>query len=195
MITINGVTKRFGDLVLFEHYSRQFTGDKVCITADNGTGKTTLLSMIAGLDKPCQGEIVLQQKRAAKRHHVVALASDCIPFPEFLSARDLLMLSTEAWQCQFPEYLIAGFHFTPFLDTAYADLSSGNKKKLQLINALMRQAPYLLLDEPSATLDHGAVQFLLEVLNRYHGVIVITSHEPEPFLAAGFSLAPLFTKA
>lgn len=195
MIIINGLTKRFGDLVLFEHYSRQFSGGKVCITADNGTGKTTLLSMIAGIDEPCQGEIVLQHTRAAKRHHLVALASDCIPFPEFLSARDLLMLGVEAWQCQFPEHLIAGFHFSPFLDTTYADLSSGNKKKLQLINALMRQTPYLLLDEPTATLDHGAVQFLLDVLNQYPGEMIITSHEPEPFLAAGFTLVPLFAEA
>ncbi|MEJ6474896.1 ATP-binding cassette domain-containing protein [Pseudoalteromonas piscicida] len=191
MITIKRLNKCFTKAPLFNNYSQHFSHRRACLTAPNGAGKTTLLCMIAGLDLAFEGEILLQEEVVGKRQAMVALASDNIPFPPFLRAKEILTLTCEAWQCAYPDKLIKQFQFEPFLETKCADLSSGNKKKLQLINALMRNTPYLLLDEPTAALDSDGCQTIIELVKAYPGQILMTSHEPQPFLNAGFVSVPL----
>ncbi|MDW7550122.1 ATP-binding cassette domain-containing protein [Pseudoalteromonas peptidolytica] len=194
MIEINNIDKYFSKNALFKNYSQKFTHDKTCLSAPNGIGKTTLLCMIAGVDIAFSGQILLQNKEVKKRQSCVALASDNIPYPSFLPAKELLNLTSTAWQCDFPTELIHDFQFDPFLNTRYEDLSSGNKKKLQLINALMRNTPYLLLDEPTAALDAAGCEYIVEVVSNYEGMVLMTSHEPEPFLQVGFHCVPLIPK-
>lgn len=194
MITIKSLSKSFSKEVLFDNYSQEFEHNRICLAAPNGVGKTTLLCMIAGLDDAFNGDILLQDKKIDKRQTLVALASDNIPFPAFLRAKELLTLTSTAWQCDFPSQLVNDFQFEGFLMTRYADLSSGNKKKLQLINALMRNTPYLLLDEPTAALDAAGCEYIVELAQNYAGMVLMTSHEPEPFLQVGFHSAPLAPK-
>ena len=95
-----------------------------------------------------------------------------------------------------PEQLITGFRLDEHLNTRFRALSSGNQKKCQLIIAFLKQAPFLLLDEPSAALDQESIRFLLTLLDDYlndkpNGQIIITSHEPEVFLQHGFECSSL----
>lgn len=60
----------------------------------------------------------------------------------------------------------------------------------------MRDAPYLLLDEPSAALDQASIEYLLILLDKYlidkpSGQIIITCHEPAPFIKHSFECMPL----
>ncbi|MDQ9093793.1 ATP-binding cassette domain-containing protein [Pseudoalteromonas haloplanktis] len=196
MIEVIGLHKQFADNILYKDYSICFTAPRVCIEAPNGQGKTTLLMMLAGLEQAQRGQVFFSGKVLSEPYKQVAIASDRIALPEFLTAKQIINLSAKALSCHWPMGLIDGFNFTEFLNTRFDALSSGNQKKCQLILALMRDAPYLLLDEPSAALDQTSIQYLLDLLDKYlvdkaHGQIIITCHEPAPFIEHGFECMPL----
>ncbi|AOT09466.1 ABC transporter ATP-binding protein [Pseudoalteromonas luteoviolacea] len=192
MIKIENLTKVYVHKPIFEHFHIEFSAQKVCLEAPNGLGKSTLFSIIAGIDRAYNGAVYYDGERLKTPQYKVALASDNIEFPAFLTAKQLLTMTQQSWQCPFPEQLSELLGFTPFLDTTFSALSSGNQKKLQLINALMRQTPYVILDEPSAALDHQSTVHLIEFLKGYQGQILISCHEPRPFFEMGFVPQPLF---
>ncbi|MEI8642287.1 hypothetical protein P4S68_19525 [Pseudoalteromonas sp. Hal099] len=80
-------------------------------------------------------------------HKQVAIASDSIALPDFLTAKQIINLSSIHLAAVGQQLIVDGFNFNEFLNTRFDALSSGNQKKCQLILALMRDAPYLLLDE------------------------------------------------
>ncbi len=190
------LNKRFASAQVFENYSKQFQGNKVCLQAANGRGKTTLLMMLAGLEKPQSGRILYNNETICCPQNYVSIASDRIALPDFLTARQIIELSCKALNKDMPEQLITGFNFTKHLNTRFSALSSGNQKKCQLITTFLKQAPFLLLDEPSAALDQTSIQFLLTLLDDYlddkpNGQIIITSHEAEVFIQHGFECTSL----
>jgi len=196
MIEVIGLHKQFAENVLYSGYSVEFCAPKICIEAPNGQGKTTLLMMLAELETRQSGQILFSKKALTEPHKQVAIASDCIALPDFLTAKQIINLSVNTLGCDWPTTIIDGFNFNEFLNTRFDALSSGNQKKCQLILALMRDAPYLLLDEPSAALDQASIQYLLVLLDEYlidkpNGQIVITCHEPAPFIERGFECIPL----
>ncbi|KID58170.1 ABC transporter ATP-binding protein [Pseudoalteromonas luteoviolacea] len=193
MIKVENLSKVFVHKPIFEKYHIEFSAPKVCLEAPNGLGKSTLFSIIAGLDRAYAGIVSYDGERLKTPQDKVALASDNIKFPAFLTAKQLLTMTQQSWQCPFPDQLIELLGFSSFLDTTFSALSSGNQKKLQLINALMRQTPYVILDEPSAALDHQSTLHLIEYLKDYQGQILISCHEPKPFFDMGFVPQSLFS--
>ncbi|MCF6436370.1 ATP-binding cassette domain-containing protein [Pseudoalteromonas sp. MMG022] len=193
MIEIKQLYKQFANKIVFENYDNCFLASKCCVLGENGLGKTTLFTIIAGLDPHYHGQILLAGEHKPALQQYVALASDKVPFPQFLTARQILSMTSVSWQCELPLALAQQFGFTGFLDTFVKDLSSGNHKKLQLLNAIMRNTPYLILDEPSAALDQAGVEVLCQWLASFSGQVLISSHEPQPFLDIGFTTQPLFS--
>ena len=196
MIEVIGLNKQFTTNVLYSDYNITFTAPRVCIEAPNGQGKTTLLMMLAGLEGKQSGAFLFSGNTLNDPHNQVAIASDRIALPDFLTAKQIINLSVSALGCDWPKALISGFNFNEFLNTRFDVLSSGNQKKCQLILVLMRGAPYLLLDEPSAALDQTSIHYLLVLLDDYlldkpDGQIIITCHEPAPFIEHGFECMSL----
>lgn len=196
MIEINNLNKRFASAHVFENYSKLLQSKRVCLQAANGKGKTTLLMMLAGLEKPQSGQVLYNNEALKSPQNDISIASDRIALPDFLTARQVIELSCKALKKEMPEQLITGFNFTEHLNTRFSALSSGNQKKCQLITAFLKQAPFLLLDEPSAALDQTSIQFLLTLLDGYlddkpNGQVIITSHEPEVFIQHGFECTTL----
>ncbi|BBN80993.1 multidrug ABC transporter ATP-binding protein [Pseudoalteromonas sp. A25] len=194
MIEINSLNKQYADKLVFRDYCSQFTHQKTCVTGENGLGKTSLFAIIAGLDPHFSGQIFLSGKRVTNLQTHVALASDRVSFPSFLTSRQVLLMTNQAWQCEMPLSFAEELGFTSFLDTRVAALSSGNNKKLQLLNAIMRGTEYLILDEPSAALDKHGIDVICQWLSHYQGHVLISSHEPKPFLSIGFVSQPLFSQ-
>ncbi|OUS68686.1 ABC transporter ATP-binding protein [Pseudoalteromonas sp. A601] len=196
MIEVIGLHKEFAENVLYDDYHIKFTAPKICIEAPNGQGKTTLLMMLVELEGRQSGQVLFSGKALTEPHKQVAIATDRIALPGFLTAQQIINLSANTLGCNWPTALIDGFNFNDFLNTRFDALSSGNQKKCQLILALMRDAPYLLLDEPSAALDQASIEYLLNLLDEYltdkpEGQIIITCHEPAPFIEHGFECMPL----
>jgi len=179
--------------VLWQHYSADLRAPRLCLQAPNGYGKSTLLLLIAGLLQPTQGHILLQGVPCdgAARVQQVALASDSLPLPDWLTAQQLIELQQACWKRRLDPSLLSLLNFSHQLQTPYGQLSSGNRKKCQLLLALLRQCPLLLLDEPGAGLDQHSLQQLPAILASYPGQIILTSHEPLLFQQAGFVLQEL----
>jgi ABC-2 type transport system ATP-binding protein len=190
MIKVANLTKYYSKAPLFADFNISIDAQKVCITAPNGRGKSTLFRLIAGIEGSFSGQITVNSLND-KPQSLVALASDGIVFPSFMTAKQILELTCASWQSVWPQELIDDFRFDAFLDTKVNKLSSGNQKKLQLINAMLRKTPVLILDEPSAALDSHAVTYLLNWCKTYTGQLVISCHEPDPFESIGFVLQPL----
>lgn len=196
MVEVIGLNKQFSGNVVFKDYNKVFSDQKGCIEAPNGQGKTTLLMMLAGLEKPQNGSILFAGNKLKEPKKTVAIASDRIALPDFLTANQIIDLSVSTCGCDWPHSLVNGFNFNAFLNTRFDALSSGNQKKCQLILALMRKSPYLLLDEPTAALDQSSIHTLLSQLDVYlddkpNGQIIITCHEPAVFIEHGFKCISL----
>lgn len=193
LFQVNGVTKLYFDKVVFSNYIAQFDAERLLITGQNGLGKSTLFALLAGLEPFQSGEIMLAGKMmpTSKLQRKVALASDKIVFPAFLTAKQVLALTAQYQQCSDVAPLIEKFGFSNFVETKVGNLSSGNLKKLQLINALIRKVDVLLLDEPTAALEHKSHPILMEFIKQFTGQVIVTSHEPDPFINANFTLQAL----
>ncbi|KKO49462.1 hypothetical protein VT06_06420 [Arsukibacterium sp. MJ3] len=190
-LTINNLSLTRGDQIIFHHYQLALSHRRHCLHAANGTGKSSLLCTIAGLLPLNGGTIHWQGQPVQSVQQQIAIASDSVLLPEFITAKNLLQLSQSNWQLRWPQQLIDAFAFTAQLQQTVANLSAGNLKKLQLILAFMRQPALLLLDEPDIALDEPAQLSLWQLINDYPGTIVAASNTPESFVRQGFELVRL----
>lgn len=190
-LRIEQVSLNRGQQPVLVDYQRVFQHRRTCLLAPNGAGKSSLLCAIAGLLPLQRGRIVWQDRAVKAAQADIAIASDSILLPEFLSASDCLQLQQSMWRLHWPEQLIADFHFQGQLAKPVASLSAGNLKKLQLILALMRNSSLLLLDEPTVALDKPALATLWHYIASYKGVIVAASHDTDALAAHGFVLEAL----
>ncbi|MGB3726963.1 MAG: ATP-binding cassette domain-containing protein [Glaciecola sp.] len=191
MLQINDLDYHYQHLQIFAHLNMGLTGPRHCISGANGLGKSTLLTIIAQLQTPSRGSVLLHGKSVSASQ--VALASDSISFPPFLSAADILKTSADMYQCDWPIAIVEGFRFVEHIHKRVDELSAGNLKKLQLINALMRQCEVLLVDEPNIALDASSLAFMWSVFNDYSGMIVAATNEPALFVDKGYVVTDLNT--
>lgn len=180
-----------GQLPVLVDYQRVFSHRRTCLLAPNGAGKSSLLCAIAGLLPLHHGRIVWQGREVKAAQADIAIASDSILLPDFLTARDCLQLQLSMWQLDWPGQLITDFHFQTQLAKPVASLSAGNLKKLQLILALMRKSSLLLLDEPTVALDQPALAALWQYVSGYDGTMLAASHDADALVAHGFVLEAL----
>ncbi len=202
LLHITGLSKTYysakGLEVVFEDYQKQFKTNRVCLTGKNGSGKSTLLLMIAGLVTHDSGQFLFADSNNAptylsdkERVSSIALASDSLVFPSFLTAHEILNVNNKMWAKAWPNDLIEQFEFMPHLQKNVSSLSAGNLKKLQLIYAFMRQPSILLLDEPNLALDSRSVNALWDNIEQFKGMVICASNEPDLYVKNGFAVVPL----
>ena len=157
------------------------------ILGANGTGKSTLLKILAGVLRPnagrflWQGEDLLRKPRL--RAAAVAYVPQGTPLIEELSARDNLRLwyEPEALAHSLDGGVLRQLGVDEFLNTAAAQLSGGMRKRLSIGCALARNPTILLLDEPTAALDLVGKERILRCFENFResgGLLVIASHDP-----------------
>ena len=192
MVKIKGLHKHFDKLVVFDSYNAVFNEPRCCIFAPNGTGKSTLLCMIAGIMPTNKGTITFLNAPINEMRKQIAIASNSVAFPGFMSGKDLLELTQSTHDCQWPGDLIERFAFTAHQLTPIESLSTGNYKKLQLINALMRTPKLLLLDEPNLALDDRSTDVFWELMATFEHQVIVASNEPNLFEKRGFVTTDMF---
>ncbi len=138
-------------------------GDIVGIVGPNGSGKSTLVDLIDGLHQPVAGEVLVKGKptRAYKRKEMareVALVPQHFDLDFDLAVREVVemgsyCLGKDPAVCGDPDLMLARLGVADLASRRFSELSGGEKQLVVLAQALMQQAPLLLLDEPASALD------------------------------------------
>lgn len=148
--------------------------DKVGIIGINGTGKTTLLDILAGKSLPDKGNI---SKATGVR---ISYLEQNPMFGENLSLLQIVFENADAATKQVKEYeaksILTKMGFSD-LDMDTSALSGGEKKRIAIARALVSPSELLILDEPTNHLDSQMVLWLEGYLNRYNGAIVMVTHD------------------
>ena len=169
IINIEHISKLFGDKLIFDDASFGLQeGDKVGIVGINGTGKSTLLRMVAGEETPDSGQIIRQNN----------LKMAYLPqTPEF--PKDATVLSyaisgdEEDWQVQSNLVQLGITEYDAKLDT----LSGGQRRKVALAKVLASDFDVLILDEPTNHLDNAMLSWLEDYLKNYRGTVFMVTHD------------------
>ena len=170
IINIEHISKRFGDKFLFEDASFGVQeGDKIGIVGINGTGKSTLLQMIAGEDEPDEGQIVRQNGKKTAYLLQSPCFEGCTTISDYAFAGD----TDGGWKVQSNLTKLGIFDYMAELNT----LSGGQKRKVALAKVLAEDADILLLDEPTNHLDEEMILWLEDYLRAYRGVVLIVTHD------------------
>ena len=170
IINIEHITKRFGDKFLFEDASFGVQeGDKIGIVGINGTGKSTILKMIAGEEEPDEGQIIRQNGKKA---------AYLLQNPVFCADSDIAGYALDGnpdtdWKVQSNLTKLGILDYTAKM----ADLSGGQRRKVALAKVLAEDVDILLLDEPTNHLDEGMIIWLEDYLRNYLGVVLMVTHD------------------
>lgn len=163
-------------------------GDRLMVTGENGTGKTTLLSLIAGILKPTSGRIFIDGRAAGKqKKRTVGFIPQFTVQPHFsLSVSEVVGLGLDVHTKNKEKEIEQALERTSSLHLAsrdFATLSGGEKQKVSLSRCLAQHAKLLLLDEPTASLDSENKQMVVDIVRSLTlteiPTIIIVTHDPE----------------
>ncbi len=144
------------------------SGDRLGIVGINGTGKSTLLRVLAGAVRPESGNI-----RRSRELKVAVLDQDAaLPAGRVLDA--VLATGAEKWAA---EAALTRLGMGSFFDEPTTALSGGEKKRVALAVALVQPSNLLILDEPTNHLDIDGITWLEEQLEAHRGGLVLVTHD------------------
>ena len=190
ILQTESLTKRFSKILAVDHLS--FSLEKGSITAllgGNGAGKTTTLSMLLGLLEPSSGSIRLfGQDFIRDRFSVLGrmnFSSPYVDLPQRLTVRENLLVYAKMYGVSRPRERVAevasSFRMEELLDRRMRKLSSGQKTRASLAKAMINEPEFLLLDEPTASLDPDTTAWIRDLLGQYRKergtTILFASHD------------------
>ena len=178
VIEFKGVSKSYGDRLLIDDLSFQVPpGAIIGIIGPNGAGKSTLFRMIAGTEKPDNGEIVIGHtvQMAFVDQSRDSLRGDKTVWEEISNGADILTVGR--YETQSRAY-IGRFNFKgQDQQKMVGTLSGGERGRLYLAKTLITGANVLLLDEPSNDLDVETLRALEDALLEFAGCVLVISHD------------------
>ena len=176
LIALEQISKVYTERKLFDKADFFLQeGEKVGVIGINGTGKSTLLRILAGLEEPDSGKVT----RAG--HIVIRFLPQ---HPEVIPGQNVIqtVLKDHGEQAADPAFeaqaksMLTRLGVSDF-EEPVEQLSGGQKKRLALVSALLTKADVLVLDEPTNHLDHDMSDWLEETLKNYRGTLVMVTHD------------------
>lgn len=175
IINLETITKSYTERKLFDKASFSLhEGEKVGVIGINGTGKSTLLKIMAGMETPDEGKVTMA-------NHIVVryLPQNPVFDPELSVLNSVLAASSEdvAWNLESDaKSMMTRLGITDFSQKT-GELSGGQRKRLALVAALLVPCDVLILDEPTNHLDAPMADWLEDFLKRRRGALVMITHD------------------
>ena len=175
ILNIEHISKTFGDKTIFDDVSLGVhQGDKIGVLGVNGTGKSTLLKIIAGQETADEGEEIFGR----------GIRTAFLPQnPEFPDGAKVLSYVTEGKHdpdgnepVSEAKTILTKLGICDF-DESVDHLSGGQKKRAALARTLVDPADVLILDEPTNHIDNDMALWLEDYLNRFKGVLIMVTHD------------------
>ena len=188
LIQVSNLTKSFDQFVAVNDVSFEVReGETFALLGPNGSGKTTTLKCLVGLALPTSGQMTIGGQDVSRNGRAARALMSYLPqrvsFHESLTAREVMEFYRRLRRLpagRVDEILnLSSFHFNGFASRPVSELSGGMIQRLGLAVACLPDAPILVLDEPTISLDpEGAIQFreFLTGLKRAGKTIVLSSH-------------------
>ena len=173
VLKIENLTKMFDKKIIFDNANLFLTyGEKVALIGKNGTGKSSLIKMIMGMDKQYSGDIKLGAsiKMGYIPQNIIIENTNQTILEYFLE--DNNFTETQA-RTKLAKY---GFRGENVFKKIYS-LSGGEKVRLLLIKLIQKDINFLILDEPTNHIDIDTRELLEEALNEYSGTVLFVSHD------------------
>lgn len=195
----SNLSKKYGELEVVKGVSISVAGGEfVCLVGKSGCGKTTLLSLLSGLERPTKGKVILNGKEitdsseddlALFRRENVGFIFQSFNLIPTLSAWENVALplfpikmTSEARRGRATE-LLNQMEMGARVDHLPSALSGGEKQRVAIARALINKPKILFADEPTGNLDSATGDAIMDILNRLHtqeGVaILMVTHEAE----------------
>lgn len=174
IINIEHISKVFGEKQVFDDISCGIhQGDKIGIIGINGTGKTTLLKIIAGLEEPDQGQVIFQKGLR------VTYLPQSPKFPEHATVLSYVADGADGADWGRESEAKNALNRLGITDhhEEVDHLSGGQKKRVALARTLVNPADVLILDEPTNHIDNEMAVWLEEYLNQWKGAIIMVTHD------------------
>lgn len=175
LLSLENITKAYTERVLLDGASFFLQeGEKVGIIGINGTGKSTLLKLAAGLEEPDTGSCI-------KANHVVIRYLPQTPeFDDSCTVWEHVekkISESTQWDMEGEAKSMLQTLGIVRLEQKISELSGGQRKRLALAEILMQPCDILVLDEPTNHLDHAMAAWLEEYLKRWRGSLIMVTHD------------------
>ena len=174
ILNLEHISKIYGDKVIFDDISYGIhQGDKIGIIGINGTGKTTFLRILAGLEEADEGQVITQN----------GLRITYLPqHPQFPEGATVLSYVTQgqtdkSWNPETEAHMVLNRLGITNHEEEISHLSGGQKKRVALAAVLANPSDVLILDEPTNHLDNEMASWLEDYLNRFKGVVIMVTHD------------------
>ena len=186
MIEVKNIYKRYRNTVLDDISFTAEKGQCIGIIGANGCGKTTLLSIMAGVNKAQSGKIYYNNELADRKSvfkKYIAYVPQENPLIDELTTKDNLLLwlgSNKKIKDGFENGVLKDLGIDEFLNKQVNELSGGMKRRLSIGISLSNNAPIMLLDEPGSALDiYGKQEVNSYILNyvKNGGTVVMSTHD------------------
>ncbi len=178
VVSLRGVSKGYDGKVLFEDLDWDVPpGAIVGITGANGLGKTTLINLIVGREKPDSGEVDVGQN--TRFCYVDQTRQELDPgktvYEEVSGGSEIIEYGDKELSVR---HYLARFLFTGAIQqTPVGRLSGGERARVQLAKSLRQQSNFVILDEPTNDLDLMTLRVLEEALEAYPGCAIVITHD------------------
>lgn len=197
LLEVDNLGMRFSGQALFRGLSFAHGPGVVALMGENGIGKSTLLTRLAGVHPAQEGRVVVggheldgpgQAPQAARRQ--LAWVPDESVAYEFMTGNEFLrMVLALRGQAMAPDLpgLVEGFGLAPHTGRRFGEMSLGTRKKFMLASGLASDARVVLMDEPTNGIDAGAKAFLLERFRRGRDsrLFLFSTHDAEAVAQSG----------
>ena len=177
ILTADNITKAYGERRLLDGASFFLQeGEKVGIIGINGTGKSTLLKILAGMEEPDEGKVIRAQGMVVRflPQHPSFRPEDTLI--EALLRENGKMEEEATGLITDAKNMMTRLGITDFNETC-GHLSGGQKKRLALISVLLTPSDLLILDEPTNHLDGDMAEWLEEVLKKRKNAVIMVTHD------------------
>lgn len=190
MIEIKNLCKSFDDHVIFDGFSLKInTGDFILITGNSGCGKTTLLNMIGGLEKPDSGEIIIDGEDIYKKknnrdfylYKVGFLFQNFALIENKTVSENILLVQKKARSEITLDDALSFTGIKEKADTKVYKLSGGEQQRVAIARLIFKKCEIILADEPTGSLDAGNTDTVMKLLHKINDrgktVIIVTHNE------------------
>jgi len=194
MIELNNITHNYKDKAVFSDFSLKVeTGKLTCLLGDSGSGKTTILRLIAGLETPLNGSVIIDSKTVTSDNNIKIEASkrnigyifqDLALWPHFTVYKNIAFGLQEQKNDNIKQTIteiLTQFGIEEHINKYPHQLSGGQKQLVAIARSLVLKPQILLMDEPLSNLDVKLKRKLLDhiktIKQQYNLIIIYVTHD------------------